>query len=217
MTAVRPAPPAVRAAVLSAVLFATLTVTVAFEPRWLVVSVDGTVARSVVDALVGHPAVQTLLRVVTWAGHPLVVDAIVLVLAAVLWQRHRPVAGAAVVVNGLVSLLVRELVKTLLDRPRPLGGFSLATGGSYPSGHTAGAAFVAVAVVVLVGRAWVVVVATAYALAVAASRVLLDVHWLSDVVGGVLLGATFGLLVPSVQTRIGRRRPVPSRRPVPEP
>jgi membrane-associated phospholipid phosphatase len=196
-----------RAAAVLGVLFAALTVLVALEPRWLVVSLDAGVAADVRSALTGRTAVLDVLRVVTWAGHPLVVDALVLIGAALLWRAHRPIAAVAVVVTGLVSLLVRELVKVGLDRGRPLGGFSTATGGSFPSGHTAGAAFVAVAAIVLVGRVWVVVVATVYALVIGASRLLLGVHWLSDVVGGLLLGATFGLLVPWAQTQIGERWP----------
>ncbi|MHA3704064.1 phosphatase PAP2 family protein [Jatrophihabitans sp. YIM 134969] len=202
----QPTRTATRAAGVLAVLFAALTVVVALEPRWLSVSVDGAVSNRVRD-LAGRTTLLDVTRVVTWLGHPLVVDALVLLFAAVLWRAHRPVAAVSLVVTGLVSLLVRALVKDLVARPRPGGGFSTATGGSFPSGHTAGAAFLAVAAIALLTRAWVTVVAVGYTVVVGASRIVLNVHWVSDVVGGVLLGATFGLLVPWAQTQIGERWP----------
>lgn len=196
-----------RVATGTALAFGVLTVLIAFEPRWLFVDVDSAVSNAVDSAVRSHLTLRQVLGAVTWIGHPLVVDALVLLAAALLWRRHRGVVAVSLVVAGLVSLLVRELVKDLLNRPRPLDGFTTATGGSYPSGHAAGAAFVAGAAVVLLRRGWVAVVATVYAVVVGASRVLLNVHWLSDVIGGLLLGATFALLLPWVQTKIGERWP----------
>jgi membrane-associated phospholipid phosphatase len=198
---------AARAAGVLGALFVVLTVLVALRPSWLVVDVDARVADGVRSPLTGHDGWLQTLRVVTWLGHPLVVDVVVLALAVVLWRRYRPVAAVSLVVTGLASLLVRSIVKTAVDRPRPVPGFSTAAGASFPSGHTAGAAFVAVAAVVLWRRAWVAALGAAYVVVVGASRVLLDVHWLSDVVGGLLLGATFALLLPAARTQIGERWP----------
>jgi undecaprenyl-diphosphatase len=70
-----------------------------------------------------------------------------------------------------------------------------ALGPSFPSGHSAtSAAFYAAAALVLTRyarqplRIVVIGLAVSIAVAVAASRVLLDYHWLSDVVGGLALG-----------------------------
>lgn len=87
-------------------------------------------------------------------------------------------------------------VKDLVGRVRPALTSEAATlGPSFPSGHSAtAAAFYAAAALILgrtlPGRTRQLVIATAAALAagVAASRVLLDLHWLSDVIGGLALG-----------------------------
>jgi undecaprenyl-diphosphatase len=100
----------------------------------------------------------------------------------------------------LVVLAGMELaqlgVKDLVGRLRPtLDPAAAALGPSFPSGHSATAAAFWAAVALIIGRTLPrpirpLVAATAVALAVgvAASRVLLDVHWLSDVVGGLALG-----------------------------
>jgi undecaprenyl-diphosphatase len=87
-------------------------------------------------------------------------------------------------------------VKALVGRVRPtLTSEAASLGPSFPSGHSAtAAAFYAAAALVLgrslTGRARHLIIAGAVAVAtaVAASRVLLDLHWLSDVVGGLALG-----------------------------
>jgi undecaprenyl-diphosphatase len=87
-------------------------------------------------------------------------------------------------------------IKELVDRIRPTANpIAHTLGPSFPSGHTTGAAacFAAFALVLGRGRSRNVqsVLAGAavfIAIAVAASRVLLGVHWLSDVIGGLALG-----------------------------
>jgi undecaprenyl-diphosphatase len=87
-------------------------------------------------------------------------------------------------------------IKNLLDRVRPTANpIAHTLGPSFPSGHTTGAAacFAAFALVLGRGRSRNVQSLLAggavfIAIAVAASRVLLGVHWLSDVIGGLALG-----------------------------
>ena len=87
-------------------------------------------------------------------------------------------------------------VKHLADRARPtLNPVAATLGPSFPSGHSATAAVFYAGVALLLARrrsrSWrtfLAGAAAAIAVAVAASRVLLDVHWLSDVVAGVMVG-----------------------------
>ncbi len=88
------------------------------------------------------------------------------------------------------------VIKEIVDRARPAFNPAAATlGPSFPSGHTTtAAAFYAAAALLLgrrrprVARAAIAGGAVAIAVAVAASRVFLDVHWLTDVIGGLALG-----------------------------
>jgi len=104
-------------------------------------------------------------------------------------------------------------VKALVGRVRPTLTTEAATlGPSFPSGHSAtAAAFYAAAALVLGrmlpqrARHLIIAGAVAVTAAVAASRVLLDLHWLSDVVGGLALGwAWFALCAVAFGGRLLR-------------
>jgi len=139
----------------------------------------------------------TVLRAFTNLGGTWLVVALATVVGLVEWRRlpSRALPGfLAVVIGGQVALT--NLTKWLVDRARPdldpLAGFS---GASFPSGHSATAAASLAAFALLAGRdrpvaakAVLAGVATGLATGVAASRVLLGVHWLTDAVAGVALG-----------------------------
>ena len=92
--------------------------------------------------------------------------------------------------------LLATLIKNLVDRARPAFNPAAATlGPSFPSGHTTTAAAFWAAAALLLGRrrpraprALLAGGAAGIAVAVASSRVLLDLHWLTDVIGGLALG-----------------------------
>ena len=93
--------------------------------------------------------------------------------------------------------ILTTLTKTLVDRARPtlFNPAAAALGPSFPSGHSANAAAFYAAAALLLGRrrprrvrALLAGGAIGIAVAVAESRVLLDVHWLTDVIGGLSLG-----------------------------
>ena len=120
-----------------------------------------------------------------------------LLVAAYAWRRgsSRLVAPFLIVVVVGDKLLTTG-VKELANRARPtLEPIAKTLGPSFPSGHssTAAAFFAAVALVLGLGRSprtrgFLAGIAVALAVAVAASRVLLAVHWVTDVVAGLALG-----------------------------
>jgi len=112
-------------------------------------------------------------------------------------------AAAALVSVGLVQLL-----KALINRPRPEDILVVADVGSFPSGHVANAATMAVALALIFGRTWVWAVGIAYTALMVLSRTYLGAHWLSDTIGGVLVGAGVAVIVWSpFAYRLNRERP----------
>ena len=103
---------------------------------------------------------------------------------------------AFLITTVLGEVVLVNAIKGVLDRVRPTFDPAAASlGPSFPSGHsaTAAALWAAVALVVLrrrppAARALVVAVAVGLAVAVATSRVMLGVHWLSDAIAGLAFG-----------------------------
>ena len=108
---------------------------------------------------------------------------------------RRPWAAAYFLAAEAVSAAGVQVLKHLFGRVRPEDILVISDYGSYPSGHVANAATIAVAAVVIFPRVWVGVVGAAWVVLMAFSRTYLHAHWLSDTVGGALLGAGVALLV----------------------
>jgi membrane-associated phospholipid phosphatase len=139
----------------------------------------------------------TVLRDFTQLGGAMVLVPLAVAVGLLTGRRHgwaATFAFLALVVGGNFALA--NLIKWIVDRARPnvdrLTGFS---GPSFPSGHaTAAAACLAgFAMVIGIGRsprvqATLASAAVGLATGIACSRVFLGVHWLTDVLGGLVLG-----------------------------
>jgi undecaprenyl-diphosphatase len=148
------------------------------------------------------PTSTWVLGLVTWLGGTVTVLSVTVALGALEWVERRRLAVLAFMVTVVVGQnLIANLVKVLVDRDRPpVPHLAPSSGFSFPSGHSAAAAATWAAVALVLGRgrplwvkAWLGAGAALLTVVVAASRVLLGVHWLTDVIGGAALG--FGWFV----------------------
>lgn len=118
---------------------------------------------------------------------------LVILVALLVARRWRTAIFVAVTL--LVSVGVTQLLKSLYARARPEDMLVTSDFGSFPSGHTANAATLAMLAVLVFPRLWVVLIGVAWTFAMAFSRTLLSVHWLTDTIGGMLIGAGAALMV----------------------
>jgi undecaprenyl-diphosphatase len=157
-------------------------------------------------------ASTTLLRAITLLGSTPVVIGVGLVVGVIEYRRIRSRSlwlFLTLVIGG--DLLVVNLIKAGVARARPaIDPLTSFAGSSFPSGHTAAAAacYSAVALVMSRGRsprtrAMLAGLAAGIAVAVGMSRMLLGVHWLTDVLAGLAVGwAWFAVCAIAVGGRL---------------
>jgi undecaprenyl-diphosphatase len=133
---------------------------------------------------------------VTALGSGQVAGAVVALAAIFLLVRREVMEGVTLLVASLATYGAVNLTKAVEARPRPTDGLVETQGASFPSGHAAySVAFVAVMVALVralpgfTGRVALVVGAIVLAAVIGLSRVLLAVHYLSDVLAGWGLSA----------------------------
>ena len=147
------------------------------------------------------PALTDLALAFNWLGRGLGRALGLTLIGLLLLRRRRWLALAAFAVAESLAPLLSVLLKALTDRPRPSDGLIHVTGPSFPSGHATYAAATCLALVLLFTtpgthrRWWGSGLATLGVIGMAWSRTYLEVHWLSDVVAGALLGTGVSLFV----------------------
>ena len=141
-----------------------------------------------------------MVKAVTWLGSDGVLWTVIAAATVILAIRRQWRLAAYLLVTGAGALTLDPILKSLVGRLRPVVAHPIAhgTGDSFPSGHSLGS-IVCYGAVLLVflpaarGRwrpIFITVIAALVAL-IGISRILLGVHYLSDVVGAWALGITW--------------------------
>lgn len=167
------------------------------ERKGSLVRLDTSAARDLHDWVRGSPASVTALKGVSLLGSPVWFYVLVVPAAVWLWRRQLPRLAAFLVVTAVAGGLLDTIVKHVVNRSRPslLDPVATAHGRSFPSGHAMSSVIVYGALLLVFlpavarrRRPLVLGGAAALVLAIGFSRLALGVHFLSDVLGGWVLG-----------------------------
>lgn len=158
---------------------------------------DTAAARNLHQWVVGKPATIVALKVITFVGTPLFFFIVVSAAAGYLLWRHRLRLAVFLVTTSLGGGIVDSIVKIVVDRDRPNLENPLIPlhGKSFPSGHAMSSTFVYGALLLTFmpaipkrRRKPVIAAAVVLVAAIGFSRLALGVHYITDIVGGYLLG-----------------------------
>jgi undecaprenyl-diphosphatase len=202
--------PAIRPAELGRAAFAIVLAAV-----WLAMLLlgRGPLDRSIYQALYvgGRPALIASARVFTALGEPTVLIVAGFLVALWLWRSRDPRLAKVLLLVVLVGRGLAELQKYWIARARPTlePHLVIVKTSSFPSGHATSSMifYLTLALMLTAGTRWHRVAALGavlVSLLVGLSRVMLGVHWPSDVVGGWAFGMLWVLLTLRLTERLFR-------------
>ncbi|WP_326559885.1 phosphatase PAP2 family protein [Micromonospora sp. NBC_01796] len=166
-----------------------------------------------------HPLVTVLRAITDLGGRPIMVWLVTVAVVGLLIRRQGRLAGY-LLVTGAGALALDPSLKALVGRLRPVVDVPVAAGvgNSFPSGHALGSlvAYGALLLVFLpaIRPRWrrpAIAFVAVLVFAIGLTRIALGVHFVTDVLGGWLLGLAW-LVVTGYAFRLWRRergRPVP--------
>ena len=167
------------------------------EGEGSLVRVDTSAARHLHEWVRGSPATVRFLEIVTFLGSPLWFYVVVIPAAIFVWRRHHARLAVFLAVTVLGGGLLNSVLKAIVDRPRPslVDPVAVAEGHSFPSGHAMSSTVVYGALLLVflpvVARRLrppVIGLAVVLVAGIGFTRLALGVHYISDVVGGFVLG-----------------------------
>jgi membrane-associated phospholipid phosphatase len=182
---------------------------------------DGVVTDTLHRFAMGHPAWVRAMLVCSFVFSPTALR--VVAVAVVMWLYRRGARGPAlwVAITMVAGGVLDAVLKLLVGRHRPdlLDPVARAAGFSFPSGHAlnsalAGGVFLLIFLPFVKDRpGWRIMLwaaAIVVPLVTGVSRIMLGVHWTSDVIAGWLLGAAVVAVTAAAfetwRERLGRRR-----------
>ena len=182
---------------------------------WLAMLIGGAgpLDRAIYEAVYAgrRPALLVVARVFTFLGEPTLLVGASVVLALWLWHRGRGRAGLALLAVTLTGRVLGEVQKYWIARARPdlEPHLVIVKTQSFPSGHaTSSMVFYLTLALLLAGRSrWrreAIGAAIMLSLLIGTSRVMLGVHWPSDVIGGWSFGLLWVLLTLRPAERVLR-------------
>jgi len=110
--------------------------------------------------------------------------------------------GLQILSSVLLTAIIVTIIKNIIRRKRPyevdklIEKLSFGGGYSFPSGHTADAFAVAISItLVLTSRRWILIPLYIWAVTIAYSRMLLGVHYLTDILASICISFLCALLM----------------------
>ena len=171
----------------------------AVTSRGRVVEFDTSISEQLFEWKLDYPFLTQLFNFVSHLGQPVWFWVLVGGTAIYLWRRNQRRLVAFLLTTTIGGSLVNTAVKISVNRPRPTfrdpDAITFQTGKSFPSGHAMSSTIAYGALLLIFlptipvkKRKWALLAYAVLVLFIGVSRLGLGVHYVSDVVGGYMLG-----------------------------
>jgi undecaprenyl-diphosphatase len=187
----------IASAALAVAVFALLWVGYASKWAWLA-TIDASLLNAGHRYAVDHPGWVTAWDVFCTVLGPTAFRLLTLVLIVFALVRRNLRVAMFLVISVELTGIITEIAKYAASRPRPSTALVTASSSSFPSGHALGV-MAAVLALLTVGlpvvrrplRGWLIALGAVVVIAVGVGRVVLNVHYPSDVIAGWAFGYAY--------------------------
>jgi undecaprenyl-diphosphatase len=192
-------------------LFGVLAVIVGITPRW----VQGTDSRWLGWMLaIRWPPATSVAKALDVIGGGVAMWTVRGVIAAAFAYGRRWRVLTVFVLAEISAEACIGPIKSLIGRARPSGSLVAVSGQAFPSGHVVTASVTTAVLVLLLvhgGRArrWWLAAAIGWSMLMALSRTYLASHWMTDTIGGILVGIGWAFVWTAFESRRSGRREEP--------
>lgn len=156
----------------------------------------------------------------TFLASPIISIIAVIIITFITFIKRKEFRAAALIILLVFGLMTFAEIygKSVVHHPAPpffllknpttiFPKYQVLENFSYPSGHAARAMFLAILLFFTIKKyVWVMVSLVLFVILISISKIYLGHHWLSDVIGGLILGSASGLLTIPLILSYNRKR-----------
>jgi undecaprenyl-diphosphatase len=137
------------------------------------------------------PTPVSLSKFISTIADPIVLTIIALIVVAILYLKKSKKEAILLATATITTAIIIKLLKQVIQRPRPLNALIQETSYSLPSGHaTIAVVFFGLIAYLITTKKHklTAIITTLIILIISFTRLYLNVHWLTDVIAGLILG-----------------------------
>jgi len=139
-----------------------------------------------------NPILTAFAKIIAVITEPKVIAIIAIITTICLYVNKKKNQSILLGTTTIITVIITEILKAIIQRPRPISTLIQETGFSFPSGHTTMAiVFLGVMAYIFTkkkNKTKVVITSTLLLIIIGLSRLYLQVHWLTDIIGGLIIG-----------------------------
>jgi len=142
--------------------------------------------------LIQTPTLTLFSKTIATITEPLNALILAIIISAYLYYKNQKSQAILLASTSLITAAIIKILKEIIQSPRPISNLILETGYSFPSGHTTfSIVFLGLITYIFAKPKYKIpatITSTFLIAIIIFSRLYLQVHWLTDILGGLIIG-----------------------------